>query len=252
MPSLDFSPVLVQRYCIGDIIFFVTNRPVSKGQELCFSYIEHEFLCESVERRTAMLDMDFKDDDSEEDEEQHKSKRQKTREQHKSDEDEPMPLIDVDMQCELMATPAKDRLEMITDMLDPDRPLNPDGEDYQSDKYNLWILYAVTLENLGRSKEALKQWNKCLQFCTTNYPPLDETTVAIHVRVALCAYSLNEKKEAGHHAEQALKMHDRLFRGGVNRFRKRYHREFLVKMSGGNNNMDTMAAMSRALWRYES
>lgn len=49
------------------------NHPVSKGNVLCFSYIEHEYLCESLEGRTALLAMDFIDlglencDDTEED-----------------------------------------------------------------------------------------------------------------------------------------------------------------------------------------
>lgn len=217
-------------------MFFITNRPVAKGQELCFSYIEHEFLCESSERRTAMLDMDFTDhNDLNRDETnvaQHKSKRQRivlTR-QTDDEEDIPSPLIDIEMQNELMATPAIDRLEMITDLLDPNQPLNPNHDDYQSDKYNLRVLHAITLENLARSKDALGEWLECLRFCIANYPPIDETTVTIHVRIALCAYSCNEKTVAAKHAADALKMHDILFGGGVNRMRKRYKYEFLVNM----------------------
>ena len=49
-------------------MFFVTNRDITKGDELCFSYIEHELLCENASKRSALLDMDFElndDDDNE-------------------------------------------------------------------------------------------------------------------------------------------------------------------------------------------
>ncbi|KAL7522682.1 hypothetical protein ACHAWX_007365 [Stephanocyclus meneghinianus] len=252
----------VSRYCIGDVIFFVTNRPVSKGDELCFSYIEHEYLCESPERRTALLDMDFIDcglekcDDTKEDALQPTAKRRRTtskKQQQQDDDDDdddgtPMPLIDVEMQNELMATPPIHRLEMINDLLNPQQPLHPDHDDYQSDKYNLRILNAITLENLGRSIEALEEWKKCVQFCIANFPPVDETTVALHVRVALCAYSCNEMGVAREHAKKALEMHDLLFGGGVKRMRKRYEKEFLVKMRLKGGEEEEMKRVVDALW----
>lgn len=223
-----------QRYCIGDIIFFVANQHVPKGQELCFSYIEHEFLCENAERRTALLEMDFKDSGNE----QPKSKRQRTAQIS-------MPLIDIEMQNELMATVPTDRLDIIKDMLNPDRPLNPSGDDYQSDRWNLEILNAITLENLGRSRDALEQWNKCLQFCKANHPPIDETTIAIHVRIAFCATSCKKVAVAEHHAAEALRMHGLLFGGGVRRFRDRYCHEFRV-MGGLDENDNRVIA--QMLW----
>ncbi|KAL3789731.1 hypothetical protein HJC23_006724 [Cyclotella cryptica] len=249
----------VSRYCIGDVIFFITNRPVSKGDELCFSYIEHEYLCESSERRTALLDMDFVDgglnrsEDKTEKARQPQRKRQRTTTKHEEEEDDddddtPMPLIDIEMQNELMATPPIHRLEMITDLLNPQQPLHPDHDDYQSDKYNLRILNAITLEQLGRSIEALEEWKKCVEFCIVNFPPIDETTVALHVRVALCAYSCNEKKAAMDHATKVLKMHDLLFGGGVKRMRRRYEKEFLMKMRLKGGNEEEMRRVVDALW----
>ena len=61
-------------------MFFVTNRDITKGDELCFSYIEHELLCENASKRSALLDMDFElndDDDNESTSEQRASKKQK-------------------------------------------------------------------------------------------------------------------------------------------------------------------------------
>lgn len=195
-----------------------------------------------MERRTVLLDMDFKDDKGNNaDDENHvlqpKGKRQKVEMNNQNEEENvPLPLIDTEMQNELMATPAIDRLEMITDMLTPSRPLNPDHDDYQCDRYNLHILHAITLENLGRHKEALVEWKKCAQFCKANYPPADETNVSIHVRTAICAYLCKEQIVAEHHASQSLEMHDLLFGGGVDRMRKRYKHEFMLMMWGGSKN----------------
>ena len=184
-----------------------------------------------------MLDMDFKDRNAEREEAQPKQKRQRTddiaQKQEHSENEMPMPLVDIDMQNELMATPPVERLEMITDMLNPDKPLNPHHDDYQSDKFNLRTLHAITLENLGRSKEALEEWKKCIQFCSTNYPPIDETTVAMYVRAAICAHACNDEKTAEFHSSEAVKMHNFLFGGGVLRMRKRYQHEFLLNINQG-------------------
>jgi hypothetical protein len=196
-----------------------------------------------------MLDMDFSDGCSCNDNDeaaQHKSKRQRMADE--VDDEIPLPLIDIDMQNELMAIAPPDRLETIKDMLDPQQPLNPNG-DFRSDIYNLRILQAVTLENLGtkqRTKEALEEWKWCLQFCSENFPPIDETTVAIHVRAALCAHSCKEMKVAKLHAKEAVKMHDLLFGDSVRRFRKRYKHELLLKMGKSDDSDGDL--MIQELW----
>lgn len=76
---------------------------------------------------------------------------------------------------------------------------------------------------------ALEEWKKCA-FCIANFAPVDETTVALHVCMVLCAYSCNEKRVMMDHAEKVLKPHDLLFGGGVKKMRKRYKEEFSVKM----------------------
>ncbi|EED90288.1 hypothetical protein THAPSDRAFT_24038 [Thalassiosira pseudonana CCMP1335] len=221
----------VSRYCIGDVMFFVTNRSVKKGDELCFSYIEHEFLCESAEKRTLLLDMNFTDSDD--GGKERPNKRQKTAagtaSVKGSDDDIPLPLIDVDMQSELMATPLMERLELIEELLEPEEPLDPE-QDYKCDKYQLTILHAITLDGLGRTSDALKEWESCVDFATKYFPPLDETTVALNVQAALCAHKDGKADIAKGHAKKAMEMHDALFGGGVERFRNRYEKEFLVKM----------------------
>ena len=53
----------INRWCIGDVMGFVSNQAITAGSELCISYIEHDVLCESPYRRNMMLSMDFLDTD---------------------------------------------------------------------------------------------------------------------------------------------------------------------------------------------
>jgi len=239
----------VSRYCIGDVMFFVTNRDVKEGDELCFSYIEHEFLGESADKRTALLDMDFElQDDDGDDEEERPSKKQKKEDDNMEEEESIChPVIDSEMQSELMATPPNQRLEHINELLS--EKVDP-LQEFKSDRYQLHILKAITLEQLGRSNKhrgdkklglenALDEWVKAIGFATKTFPPLDETTISLHVQAALCA-SVNSHGDwqklamrtkglrvgdfarARHHTNKAIEMHDALFGGGTYRFKKRY------------------------------
>ena len=248
----------LSRYSIGDVMFFVTNRDVEEGEELCFSYIEHELLCESAVKRSALLDMDFEldgDDGSSNGKEEPPNKKQKVAKMPSKDEDDddavPYPLIDAEMQSELMATPPKERLELINELLN--QKADP-TQDYQCDKFQLQILKAITLEGLGRSntldddkklglEHALTEWEAAIDFAVENFPPLDETTIALHVQAAMCvstktsneqykSATIKEEKHVGnneqakYHADKALEMHNFLFGGGKQRFLLRYDEEF--------------------------
>ena len=240
----------VSRYCIGDVMFFVTNREVKKGDELCFSYIEHEFLGESADKRTALLDMDFdlEDNDGDDEEGERPSKKQKKEDDNEEEEEVVYhPVVDSEFQSELMATPPTQRLDLINELLSE----KVDSlQEFKSDRYQLHILKAITLEQLGRSNKhrgdkklslenALEEWVKAISFATKTFPPLDETTISLHVQAALCA-SVNSHGDwqklamrtkglrvgdfarARHHANKAIEMHDALFGGGTYRFKKRY------------------------------
>ncbi len=185
-----------------------------------------------------------------------------------NERDMTFPLIDCDLQSELMSTPPLERLELLQELLDASMATaNNDSREqsnddyYQWDKHQLRILHAITLDNLGRSADSLRQWEKCVGFAVENFPPLDENTIALRVQLALCARSLvvqksnvkNQQAEknkqrknqengdcgvidvevediARENAKEALRMHDLLFGGGKKRFLKRYEKEFLVKM----------------------
>jgi len=66
----------------------------------------------------------------------------------------------------------------------------PIDDYYQCDKHQLHILRAIALDSLGRSAEALRDWEKCVEFAVETFPPVDETTIALRVQLALCARSL--------------------------------------------------------------
>ena len=223
--------IIQNRYCIGDVMFFVTNRDITKGDELCFSYIEHELLCENASKRSVLLDMDFElnDDDNDSTNEQRASKKQKVAKQMSKEQDDTddlgvyYPLIDAEMQSELLATPSDERLDIIDELLY--KEIDP-VQDYKCDKYQLHILKAITLDGLGKSRKALVEWEEALDFALKNFPPLDESTVALYVQAALCAQSDDKIAKAKDHANKALTMHNSLFGGGTRRFMKRYEKEF--------------------------
>jgi len=211
---------------VGDVMFFVTNRHISSGEELCFSYIEHELLCESEEKRTAVLDMDFKDysDNDENDFNEASKKRQKLA--AKKSKARIGPMIDALVQNEIMSTQPFERLELILDLLTNPESIEPE-QVFQCDNYTLHSLHAITLEQLGRSAEALPEWQACIDFATKNFPAIDENTMNLHVQAALCAKHAKKLDAATLHAKNALEMHDKLWGGGKHRFLKRYADDFL-------------------------
>mmetsp|Transcript_14094 Transcript_14094/g.30116 ORF Transcript_14094/g.30116 Transcript_14094/m.30116 type:complete len:570 (-) Transcript_14094:77-1786(-) len=222
----------VSRYCIGDVLFFVTNRDVTKGDELGYSYIEHEVLCENAAKRNALLDMDFELEDDSGGDGERPSKKQKVAKMPSAwkDEDEFIqPMICAEVQRELMGAPATERLELINDLLDQKAD---SVRDYKCDKFQLHILKAITLDGLGKSRQALLDWETAVEFATKNFPPLDETTIALRVQAAMCALNTGGKDavNAKRHANEALKMHNSLFGGGNARFHKRYEKEFSCAM----------------------
>lgn len=199
-------------------MFFVSNRNISRGEELCFSYIEHELLCESEEKRTAILDMDFKDYDD--NDEETASKKQKVA--PKESKIRAGPMIDAMVQNEIMSMPAFERLDQILDLLN-----NPEPEQFQCDEYTLHSLHAITLDQLGRSSKALPEWQACIEFAEKNFPPIDENTMNLHVQAALCAKKCAQEMDvAKDHSKKALEMHAKLWGGGRDRFLKRYKDDF--------------------------
>jgi len=239
----------VSRWAIGDILFFVTNRFIQKGEEMCISYIETDALCEHSFRRCALLDMDFVDEDVDLDVDVDE-KEDKEREEEEEEEDEipkgpVLPVVDVDVQEDLMSMPPLDRLDAIAQLKkralgewtqednddDDDDSYEKDNEEedgpwFRCDVQQLQTLESLTLDKLGRFQEALASWQKCIQFVDDFLPPLDENGIALRVQAAISATACNDLETAKQLAKRALDDHHLLFGGGgVKRFRLRYERE---------------------------
>ena len=255
----------VARYAVGDVMWFVANQDISAGTEACISYIEHDILCESSYRRNGMLQMDFDDtaagsgsggDDDDDDDDE-------------AEEDGPtMPVVDSEVQNELMAMDAFERLNSIQELLlqaqggptpnegeeeeeedDDDAMEPPDAGWFLCDFQNLLVLQAITLDGLGQTEEALHLWEECVEFAETQLPPLDESAIVVRVQAALCALHLGDNdhiEQAKEHANKALTMHDKLFGGGVARLRRRYQQDFQLPLRSGSG-ATGMAAVD-VLW----
>jgi len=222
------------RFAIGDVMFFVSNQQILAGDEVCISYIEHDILQESAYRRNLMLSMNFSDAGEGEEVDP-----------PNQEEDGPQyPVVDPDLQNELMGMDPFERLNSIDQLMGqatgkkpPSEAMNQDDDDddimgtsgigwFQCDVHNLRILRAITLEGLGKTKDALEAWEECVHFAETKLPPLDENSVVLRVQAALCAYSGGDQVKARQHAKSALRTHDLVFGGGVSRFRRRLQTDF--------------------------
>lgn len=223
----------VSRWCVGDVMGFVTNQDVRAGTELCISYMEHDVLCEPAWRRNMMLSMDFVDTDDD------SASAVGDVVPRLQDQGPDQPVVDSDVQNELMAMEPFQRLTSIDELMmqAAGEKLPGDAEEhlviegamdvtggvpwFQCDIHNLRILKAVTLDGLGQTADALKLWQESATFVEQKLPPLDESAVVLHAQAALCAWHAGVEDVARTHAAAALRTHSLLFGGGVTRFRRR-------------------------------
>ena len=236
----------VSRYAVGDVMWFVANQVIAEGQECCLSYLEHEVLCEAPFRRNAMLEMDFTEPVTMEEDGLEDGQQQ---EQHNEDDGPLFPVIDAMLQNELMQMETSERLQAIQELMEQalgerlpedERVIPEDGELrmegglpvwFQCDVQNLRILQALTLEAMGQHRQAMSVWELCIQYCTDKLPPNDEALVVVLVQGALCAQCCAEEDEkAQQYAAKALQVHHTIFGGSMERFRRRYEREFQLAL----------------------
>jgi len=166
------------------------------------------------------------------------------------------PVVDDLVQSELMSMEPVERLEAIQQLYDqatgkanPEGEIEETGENmeegiegvawFQCDVQNLQILRAITLDGQGKSDEAMKEWEECVKFAVTKLPPVDENAIAMQVQAALCARCVGKMDLAKKYAEAALVSHDILFGGGVERFRRRYHREVQLTLRPDNGSFES-------------
>jgi len=244
----------VSRWAVGDVMWFVANQDIAKGDEICISYLEHDVLCEPASRRTAMLDMDFSEEVD-----------LNTNDHDDDHDDGPLfPVVDAEVQNELMTMNAIERLDAIQELMNqatgetlPADEIAAIGEDamevgqpgwFQCDVHNLRIIKAITLEGIAQSKEALEIWESCVAFTEANLPPNDECSVVMHVQAALCAHHSGNGEAAQAHAAAALQRHNVVFGGGISCFRRRYERELKLAL---RPKADVLAD-ANALWPINS
>jgi SET and MYND domain-containing protein len=110
----------VNRYSVGDIMYFRTNSAVAKGQELCITYIESEMLSEPMAVRNNLLGKrDFKLGDGAEQMGDQEMTEDKAQEDDESEDDEEgMPRIcgNDEMMHELFSMPPKERLDAMDEL----------------------------------------------------------------------------------------------------------------------------------------
>ena len=248
----------VSRYAVGDVMWFVANQDVPVGAELCISYLEHDVLCETPQRRNMMLTLDFQ----EEEDANHVIED--------NDNDGPdAPVVDSDVQNELMAMNVFERLEAIDELMQqaagealPEGERNNDGNEedqmdahgeawFQCDLQNLRILKAITFEAMSSSEKALPLWLEAVEFTETKMPPNDEASIVMRVQAALCCWNLRREEEARNHARVALHRHSLMFGGGVRRFRRRYRQEFRLNLRPNSDSWNGKS-MEELLWPYEN
>ena len=178
----------VSRYAIGDIMFFVTNQSIPKGEELCISYIESEHLCESPTIRSSLLDMDFQESGSNGD-----NKNNDDDDNKNNNIIEPRyPIVDIDTQNDLMSMNPLQRLDELNELLKVATAAQNQSSDdgagggataadndddeadmywFKCDVYHLHVLMAITLDSLGQATKALEEWKICIEFVNQYLPP---------------------------------------------------------------------------------
>jgi hypothetical protein len=100
---------------------------------------------------------------------------------------------------------------------------------------------------MGQTKDALELWEEAVQFCETKLPPNDESNVIMRVQAALCALHAGQVSEAQTHADAALRIHQILFGGGVDRFRRRLGSDIRLKLRPSRPSDDVLAPID-ILW----
>jgi hypothetical protein len=231
----------VARYSIGDVMFFVSNRGIKCGEELCISYIESEHLCENPRVRTNLLDMDFEENSV-----------------HVvvDGAETTYPIIDLDMQDELMSIHPIERLDEIKRLLKQATSdtvtLDDEGEElrwFKSDAHQLRIILALTYDSIGQHTNALKEWEQCIVFVKEHLPPCDESAVALYVQGALCAQASGQWSTVKAYSKLAMETHDLLFGGGVQFFRQRYAKEAELTLRPPSKKVLNGSAAFDLLWR---
>ena len=230
------------KFAVGDVMVLFANRDIAAGDELCHSYLSHEYLCEDDETRRAVLANDFELDSDPVSAERPKKKLKSDNKRQRTGDAISVPPF-------VMAR----RFDQETGRLYKPKGA---GSDFScNSRYLFPIWKARVLDEQGRSNKhkfdkkhglevALPAWEAAIEFAESTFPPLDARKVALYVQAALCA-SVNafrdwakvalrtkgcrvgDQTTALKYAKKALQMHHLIFGGGEDRFLKRFVDELL-------------------------
>ena len=240
----------VSKISIGDVTILFANRDIQVGDELCHSYLSHEYLCESNETRNAILSNDFCLGETNNDNCDNNSHKKEERPAKR------MKGESTETSTDTICVPPF----ILSQWYDSEtgilyKPKGPIQTFRCMEKYLVPIWKARILESQGRSNKhkfdkkhglehALPQWQAAIEFAEATFPPLDVRKIALYVQAALCASvcSFGEWKKlaartkgwrvgnieiAQQYANKAVDMHNTIFGGGLKLFLKRYSDEFL-------------------------
>ena len=209
------SPNL-NRFSIGDITVFCVSDDVKKGDELCISYIELEFLCAERAIRAESLNRDFT------------CMCVKCASQPMSDKKEregrTYMAVDCQMTAELSMIPPAERIEMIQNYREMAEPIEDSESDecgdstmpgdiilLGKDAQELRTIIAQSYMHLKNWKEAVKSWRRSAAFSVHHCPKNDESIPCFAIQAALCALADGSKSDAQKYINIAYQSHGKAF-----------------------------------------
>lgn len=205
------------RFSVGDISFFVTNRPVQSGEELCISYVESELLSAPTTLRAQSLNRDF----------ECACVKCVASTEEETDETKEFAQVDSQLQAALASLPPVERLEEVERALRGEVE-NEDGSVSKvrvlgKDAQELRVVQALALMQLQRHSDALLVWRRLAAFVCRHCPPFDEALTAFALQASLCA--LCDGRDGEPYLTLAVEAHRVAFGPGL--LRRRYQREVM-------------------------
>ena len=230
------------RYHLGDWTIIRTNQEVKQGEELCISYIEHEFLFEPLAVRQTILDEQRKDfrldiaiDDGELMDRCDVDKDAATSELG-------IRRVTMEIKAELMSVNAEQRITEIESIFQ-DRDLI--ATFIQSDIKELNFLKGITFNQLGKPNAAKKIWKGLLDRTKQELPPNDESLITYAIQLAISDLAVGDESSAHIHLSDAMRVHTITFGGDAFWFCLRYRKELLEP---GIFLHESLVPFSRRLW----
>ena len=258
------------KFSIGDVTILFANRDINAGNELCHSYLSHEYLCESEETRYAILANDFRLGMKYRDNDAHE-KVERPAKRMKEDSTE----TSTDTICIPPFILSKCFDSETGNLYKPEGP----GQSFRCiDEYLFPIWKARILECEGRSNKhkfdkkyglehALPEWEAAIEFAEETFPPLDARKCTLYVQASLCAsvcafdewaklalrtkgWRVGDKQKAKRYANKAVEIHNAIFGSGLQLFLKRHSDELTSYKFRGQMSLAQLLYNLEELWGF--